>query len=90
MENHPETLYILFCEFVYEKRGFFNISCKIHSTVAEFLVSVMLNYDILEDVNNIVNSAGDRACITSIKQFLGMLCSYSVSLTLHTSNTGMA
>lgn len=59
---------------MYEK-SFFNPSCKIHSTVAEFLVSVMLMYDILEGIDNLVNRVGDRACFISKKQFLGTLCS---------------
>jgi len=43
--------------------------------VAEFLVSVMLMYGTLEGIDNLANSVGDRACVISKKQFLGMLCS---------------
>jgi len=49
------------------KRSFFNPSCKIHSTVAEFLISVMLMYDILKGIDNFVNRIGDRACVISKK-----------------------
>jgi len=57
------------------KKNFFSPSCKIYSTLAEFLVSVMLMYDILEGIDNLVNSVGDGACVISKKQFLSMLCS---------------